>query len=71
LYFVFDVLKRNFNNIDFVLFERWFYTKELIIFLNSMVNYLIFVRKNSEIKMELESMEIVEKKIKLHEFTYY
>jgi len=66
-----EVLKRNFNNIDLVLFDRWFYTKELMLSLNSIVNYLIFVRKNSEIRRELESMEMGEKKIKLHEFTYY
>lgn len=66
-----EVLKRNFNNIYLVLFYRWFYTKELMFSLNSMVNYLIFVRKNSEIRRELASMEMGEKKIKLYEFTYY
>ncbi|MGC9138551.1 MAG: hypothetical protein ACP5G5_06060 [Thermoplasmata archaeon] len=53
-----EVLKRNFNNIDLILFDRWFYTKELMLSLNSIVNYLIFVRKNSEIRRELESMEM-------------
>ena len=53
-----EVLKRNFNNIDLILFDRWFYTKELMLSLNSIVNYLIFVRKNSEIRREPESMEM-------------
>ncbi|MGC8687045.1 MAG: hypothetical protein ACP5SF_05785 [Thermoplasmata archaeon] len=38
-----EVLKRNFNNIDLILFDRWFYTKELMLSLNSIVNYLIYL----------------------------
>jgi len=66
-----NILKGYFKNIDLLLFDRWFYSKEIIMSLNSISNYLIFVKKDSAIKREFESMEIGEKKIKLHEFSMY
>ncbi|MBD6956260.1 MAG: transposase, partial [Thermoplasmatales archaeon] len=68
---IMNILKGYFKNIDLLLLDRWFYSKEIIMSLNSISNYLIFVRKDSGIKRELESMEMGEKKIKLHEFSMY
>ena len=68
---IMNVLKSYFRNIDLLLFDRWFYSKEIIMSLNNISNYLIFVKKDSDIKRELESMEMGEKKIKIHEFSMY
>ena len=68
---IMNVLKSYFRNIDLLLFDRWFYSKEIIMSLNNISNYLIFVKKDSDIKRELESMEMGEKKIKVHEFSMY
>ncbi|MGC8663382.1 MAG: hypothetical protein ACP5TX_03135, partial [Thermoplasmata archaeon] len=68
---IMNILKGYFKNIDILLFDRWFYSKEIIMSLNSISNYLIFVKKDSAIKRKLESMEIGEKKIELHEFSMY
>jgi hypothetical protein len=65
-----NVLKSYFRNIDLLLFDRWFYSKEIIMSLNNISNYLIFVKKDLDIKRELESIEMGEKK-KIHEFSMY
>jgi len=61
---IMNVLKSYFRNIDLLLFDRWFYSKEIIMSLNNISNYLIFVKKDSDIKRELELMERGEEKNK-------
>ena len=59
------------SNIDLALFDRGFYSKEVMHMLNSTdIPYLIFVPKNSGIREELSSMGKGEKKITLHSFEY-
>jgi hypothetical protein len=59
---IMNVLKSYFRNIDLLLFYRLFYSKKIIMSLNNISNYLIFVKKDSDIKRDLESIEIGEKK---------
>ena len=60
------------HDIDLVLFDRGFYTKELMLALSGMdMPYLIFVPKNQSVKDELGSMIHGERKIILHEFSFY
>jgi hypothetical protein len=57
------VVKPLVHSIKLILFDRGFYSKDLMLTLNnSEYPYLIFVPKNSMIKKELESMENLEKK---------
>ena len=59
------------SNIDLTLFDRGFYSKEVMHTLNSLdVPYLIFVPKREGIKEELSSMSGGEKKIVVHSFEY-
>ncbi|MHB1492612.1 MAG: transposase [Thermoplasmataceae archaeon] len=61
-----------FGHIDLQLFDRGFYSKELIMRLNDLeINYLIFAPKNPQVKGELSFMHHTEKKIMLHEFSVY
>jgi hypothetical protein len=60
------------GEIDLALFDRGFYSKDLMISLQSMeIPYLIFVPKNDSVKRELESMNYGEKRITQHEFSFY
>ena len=69
---ILDSLMQLFGRIDLLLFDRGFYSKDLILMLNSRkMNYLIFVPKNPQVKQELSRMHTTEKKIKLHDFTIY
>jgi hypothetical protein len=57
------VVKPLVHSIKLILFDRGFYSKDLMLTLNnSEYPYLIFVPKNSMIKKELESMANLEKK---------
>jgi len=61
-----------FGHIDLLLFDRGFYSKDLIMKLNNVgINYLIFVPKNPQVKGELSFMHHSEKRIMLHEFSLY
>ncbi|EQD63538.1 transposase IS4 family protein [mine drainage metagenome] len=61
-----------FGHIDLLLFDRGFYSKDLIMKLNNVgINYLIFVPKNPQVKGELSFMHQSEKRIMLHEFSLY
>ncbi len=60
------------HDIDLVLFDRGFYSRELMLALSGMdIPYLIFVPKNEPVKDELGSMTHGERKIVLHEFSFY
>ena len=57
------------KSIKLILFDRGFYSKELILALTKAeYPYLIFVPKNEEVKKELKEMKIVEKKKIRYEF---
>ncbi|MGC8562623.1 MAG: transposase [Thermoplasmata archaeon] len=59
-------------NIDLVLFDRGFYSKDLMVRLSSLpVPYLIFVPKMEMERRELESMRYGEKKVIVHEFSFH
>ena len=59
-------------NIDLVLFDRGFYSKDLMVRLSSLpIPYMIFVPKREMEKRELESMQFGEKKIVIYEFSFY
>ncbi|MHB8371694.1 MAG: transposase [Thermoplasmataceae archaeon] len=67
-----DSLIEIFDHIDMLLFDRGFYSKELMMNLNERrINYLIFVPKNPQVKDELSLMYQSEKKILLREFSMY
>ena len=69
---VLETIKTVVPTIDLVLFDRGFYSKDLIVRLSSLpVPYLIFVPKREMEKRELESMQFGEKKIVIHEFSFY
>ena len=69
---ILDLLISLLGHIDLLLFDRGFYSKDLIMSLNERkINYLIFVPKNPQVKDELSSMYQSEKKVILHEFTTY
>ncbi len=65
-------MKNVFSTIDLILFDRGFYSKELMVRLNVLsVPYIIFVPKREMEKRELESMSIGEKKLIIHQFSIY
>ena len=67
-----DALKHVIPNIDLVLFDRGFYSKDLIVRLSSLqVPYIIFVPKREMERRELESMRYGERKVLVHEFSFY
>lgn len=67
-----DALKHVIPNIDLVLFDRGFYSKDLIVRLSSLqVPYIIFVPKREMERRELESMRYGEKKVIVHQFSFY
>ena len=69
---ILDLLISLLGHIDLLLFDRGFYSKDLIMSLNERkINYLIFVPKNPQVKDELSSMYQSEKKVILHEFSMY
>ena len=67
-----DALKHVIPNIDLVLLNRGFYSKDLIVRLSSLpVPYIIFVPKREMERRELESMRYGERKVLVHEFSFY
>lgn len=58
-------------NIDLVLFDRGFYSKELMYRLHDRVRYLIFAKKDELTKGHLNSMIEGQRKIMRHEFSFY
>ena len=67
-----DTIRTVVPNIDLVLFDRGFYSKDLIVSLSNLpVPYLIFVPKREMERRELESMQFGEKKIVIYEFSFY
>lgn len=57
------------KSIKLILFDRGFYSKELMLTLANLdYPYLIFVPKNDKIKKELKAMEVAERKKIHHEF---
>ena len=64
-----SLLKPLFHSIQLTLFDRGFYSKDLMLTMgNSDYPYLIFVPKNSMIKPILKEMADLEKKTKLYKF---
>ena len=58
------------NSVSLTIFDRGFYSKDLMLTLaNSEYQYLIFVPRNPQIKSEIESMQVGEKKKILYEYT--
>jgi len=58
------------NSVSLTIFDRGFYSKDLMLTLaNSKYQYLIFVPKNPQIKSEIESMQVGEKKKILYDYT--
>ena len=69
---ILDSLLMLFGHIGLLLFDRGFYSKDLMIMLNGRkINYLIFVPKNPQVKGEFSLMHHTEKKMILHEFFIY
>ena len=69
---ILDMLLPLLGHVDLLLFDRGFYSKDLIMSLNSRkINYLIFVPKNPQVKEEFTRMYQSEKKALLHEFYVY
>lgn len=64
-----DLIKSCIGKILLILFDRWFYSKELMYDLKALkIPYLIFVPKDKFIKTELNGMQDKEKKIIEHEY---
>jgi hypothetical protein len=58
------------NAVDLTIFDRGFYSKDLMLTLaHSEYPYLIFVPRNPQIKSEIESMQVGEKKKILYDYT--
>lgn len=69
---ILDMLLPVLGHMDLLLFDRGFYSRDLIMKLNEKrVNYLIFVPKNPQVKDDFARMHQTEKKILLHEFYLY
>ena len=69
---ILDLLISMLGHIDLLLFDRGFYSKDLIMSLNDRkINYIIFVPKNPQVKDEVSSMYQRVKKVILHEFSTY
>ncbi len=67
-----DLLLLLFGHIDLLLFDRGFYSRDLIMMLNEWkMNYLIFVPKNPQVKDEFAHMYQTERKVMLHGFSIY
>jgi len=70
--FCLSIIQPFVKKIKLVLFDRGFYSKELMYTLtNSSFPYLIFVPKNDVIKRELSELQDSEKKIINHPFEFY
>ena len=69
--YCYALIKPLLGTVDMVLFDRGFYSKELMHALTAaQVPYLIFVPKNPQVSKELDLMTVGEKKIQLYNFTY-
>jgi hypothetical protein len=59
-------------NIDLILFDRGFYSRELMVRLSNLsIPYLIFVPKRGMERRELESMSLGERKTIVHQFSFH
>ncbi len=69
---ILETVKKVFPNIDLVLFDRGFYSKDLIVRLNGLsILCIIFVPKREMEKRELELMIFGEKRVIIHQFSFY
>ena len=69
---ILDLLISLLGHMDLLLFDRGFYSKDLIMSLNQRkMNYLIFVPKNPQVKEKFSYMYQNQKKVILNEFTTY
>ncbi len=69
---ILETIKAVVPSIDMLLFDRGFYSRDLIVRLSSLpVPYLIFVPKRGMERRELESMRYGERKVLLHEFSFH
>ena len=69
---ILDLLLSMLGHIELLLFDRGFYSKDLIMSFNQRkMNYLIFVPKNPQVKEEFSYMYQTQKKVILHEFSMY
>ena len=60
------------GHMDLLLFDRGFYSKDLIMSLNQRkMNYLMFVPKNRQVKEEFSYMYQTQEKVILHKFSMY
>ena len=67
-----DIILPLLDHMDLLLFDRGFYSKDLIMSLNERkMNYLIFVPKKQQVKEEFSSMYQTQRKVILHEFSMY
>jgi len=67
-----ETIRTALPNIDLVLFDRGFDSKDMIVRLSSIpVPYLIFVPKWEMERRELESMRYGERKVIVHEFSFH
>jgi hypothetical protein len=67
-----ETIRTALPNIDLVLFDRGFDSKDMIVRLSSIpVPYLIFVPKGEMERRELESMRYGERKVIVHEFSFH
>ncbi len=67
--FCIDIVRPLFKSVKLCLFDRGFYSNELMVTLNEMnVPYLIFVPKNSAVKKELSPMRSGDRRAVEHEF---
>ena len=69
---ILETIKTTVPSIDLLLFDRGFYSKDLMVRLSSLpVPYLIFVPKREMEKRELESMRYGERKVIVHQFSFH
>ncbi len=69
---VLDIILPLLDHMDLLLFDRGFYSKDLIMSLNERkMNYLILVPKKPQVKEEFSSMYQTQRKVFLHEFSMY
>lgn len=69
--YILQLLNPYLGDIELLLFDRGFYSKELMLSLsNAQYNYLIFVPKDSAIKKQLDQMTVLERKLIPYNFEY-
>lgn len=69
---ILETIRTYLPDIDLLLFDRGFYSKDLMVRLGSLsIPYIIFVPKRELERRELESMHLGERKIMMHEFSFH